>query len=727
MNRRFVFLLLLIGLVTGSLPAKAGRQKLTPELVANAGAIVPPGISHLEWRPGRDELTYVQPQGSRGARPAGLYLYNVASGKERALLTPEGEKASFDLSSYHWSPAGDAILLTGDNDLWIYNMESRQTRRLTHDAEEEEYATFSPSGDRAAFVKKNDLYVVEISSGRVTRLTDDGSETVYNGKLDWVYEEELANRSTSPAYAWSPDGKMIAYLRLDDGPVPQYPITHYISTHVGLTWERFPQAGDPNPVPSLHAVTVEEGKRSDRAFLLPAGAEYFGPNLTWTPDSKAVTFLTLDRPQTELNVHEWQPTTNSDRVVVTERDPYWINSLDVPYFLKDGRRFLWLSERDGWLHLYLYDDNGKVIRKLTSGDWMIDHPVFSDVPMFQVDEAGGWVYFSSTDPDPRGRQIWRVSLEGKSLERLTREAGSHTLDVSPDGRYFTDKFSDIDTPPETRLVKANGALVATLDKPANDLGEYDLGNYDFVTVKAPDGATLYARLLKPANFNPAQRYPVVVYVYGGPHVQMVKDEWSQSSLLDQLFAQEGFLVWTLDNRGSWGRGHAWESVIFEHMGRHELEDQLAGVNYLKSLPYVDASRIGIRGWSYGGFMTLYALTHAPDVFKCGVAGGPVTAWKFYDSIYTERYMRTPEENPEGYKDSSPLNAAANLRAKVLLIHGAIDDNVHMQNTMNFINALVELGKPFELYIQPGQKHGFRGRTVNTYLDTRYLEFFKKNL
>jgi dipeptidyl-peptidase 4 len=727
MNRWVSVFLLVTALGPATLRAQSAGKRLTVELVSNPGEIVSPHIARVEWRPGADELTYVRPQGSKGALAAALCLYDVASGRERILRQPGGETPDLDLSSYQWSPKGDSILFAGDNDLWIYDIRTRQTRRLTHDRAEEEHATFSPTADRIAFVKQNDLYALNLASGVVTRMTHDGSETVYNGKLDWVYEEELANRAKSPAYEWSPDGKMIAYLRLDDGPVPQYPITGYLSTHVSLYEERFPQAGDPNPTPSMHVVMVGEEKPQDSAFPLPSNVEYLGPSFSWTPDSKAVAILTLNRHQNELDVHEWQPLTGRDQVLVTEKDPYWINSLDPPYFLKDGQRFLWLSERDGWLHLYLLDSDGKVLRKLTSGEWMIDHPLFSDVPKFQVDEAGGWIYFCSTDPDPRERQLWRVRLEGGSPERLTRQAGSHALNLSPDGHYFIDAFSDSETPPQTSLLKSDGAFVATLDKPENHLSEYALSKPEFVEVKAHDGATLFARLLRPRDLNPNKKYPVIVYVYGGPHVQMVSDEWSTPGLLDQLFAQDGFLVWTLDNRGSWGRGHQWESAVFEHMGRRELEDQLAGIDYLKSLPYVDSSRIGIRGWSYGGYMTLYALTHAPDVFKCGSAGGPVTDWKFYDSIYTERYMRTPVENPEGYKDSSPIEAAASLRAKVLLIHGADDDNVHMQNTFNFIEALVKAGHSFELYIQPGQKHGFIGQTVNTYLDGRLLDFFKQNL
>jgi len=298
------------------------------------------------------------------------------------------------------------------------------------------------------------------------------------------------------------------------------------------------------------------------------------------------------------------------------------------------------------------------------------------------------------------------------------------MNLSPRGRFLIDNYSNSETPPQILIRKDDGSVVTTLDEPENHLQEYALARTEFVELKATDGATLYARLAKPANFDPGKKYPVIILVYGGPHVQIVQKRWTVTSWEDQLFAQEGYLTWSLDNHGSWGRGHAWETVIFKDLGHHELDDQLTGVAYLKSLPFVDGNRIAIRGWSYGGYMTLYALTHAPEVFKCGAAGGPVTAWKFYDSIYTERYMRTPSENPDGYKSASPLEVAGKLKGSILLIQGADDDNVHMQNTMNFLNALVEAQRPFKLYIQPGQKHGFRGETVETYLTQRYLDFFK---
>ncbi|HEV2176772.1 MAG TPA: S9 family peptidase [Terriglobia bacterium] len=707
--------------------AQNGKKRLTAEIISHGDRLVAPGIFALAWRPGAHELTYIRRQGSGKDMKTSLMSYDAESKQERTLLQPSAGDPKLNLFSYQWSPQGDRLLLDDHRDLWLVDAASGAERRLTDDPEEKEDATFSPTGDRMAFVERNNIYSIDLKTGLLKQLTTDGNVDVLDGKLDWVYEEELANRATGRAYEWSPDGKIIAYLRLDDSPVPKYPLTHYLETHVSLTEERFPQAGDPNPLPSLHAVSVETGdSKSWTLSLHDSSLEYFGPSLTWTPDSKSVSFLTMNRAQNELKVRLWDVATGTDRVLLTEKDPYWINSLDPPRFLADGR-FLWLSERDGWLHLYLCGADGDVIKQLTSGNWMIDHPAFSNAPMFQVDDKTGWVYFASTNPDPRERQVYRVRVDGGAMERLTQQPGSHSFDVSPDGGYFVDTFSNLETPPETRLLKSSGAAVATISKWENHLDEYTLGKTEFVEVKARDGATLYARLLKPADFNPKKKYPVIVDVYGGPHVQMIQNRFGVTGLEDQLFAQEGFLVWQLDNRGSWGRGHAWESAIFEHMGQHELADQLDGVAYLKSLPFVDAHRLAIWGWSYGGYMTLYALTHAPDVFKCGAAGGPVTDWKFYDSIYTERYMRTPGENPEGYKDSSPLEAADKLKAKVLIIHGTDDDNVHMQNTMNFLAALVNAQHPFELYIQPGQKHGFQGEAIRDFLSQRLVDFFKQNL
>jgi dipeptidyl-peptidase 4 len=708
--------------------APSGKKRLTLQDVIDSSAIVTPGISALNWRPGGKQLTFVRPASRESGTPATLSSFDVTTLTESVLFNPTDHGESVDLDSYQWSPDGDAILLEGENDLWLFNVQSGELRRLTNDSEAKEVPAFSPSGNRIAFVKNHDLFVVDVKTGDVRQLTHDGSETIYNGRLDWIYEEELANRSTARAYEWSPDGERIAYLRLDDGPVPEYPITNYLTTHVSLIHERFPQVGDPDPIVSFRVVAVNQAAQGVGSLSFqPRQLEYVGPSFIWTPDGSSVCFLALDRFQTRVDVHLWRPSSGNDRVLFTETDPDWVNSLEPPHFSPDGRQFLWVSERDGWQHVYLYDSEGKLTRQITHGAWMVDKPIFEDDPLYQLDREQNWLYFASTLPDPRERQLYRIHLDGSGMQRLTLESGSHTLDLSPDGRFLVDRFSTPNTPAVTRLLKSDGKFLANIDAPANHLPDYALGKREYVELKTHDGATLYAQLLKPAGFDPKRKYPVIVDVYGGPHVQLVQKIWNAAGLYEQLLAQNGFLVWTLDNRGSWGRGHAWETTIFENMGTHELEDQLTGVDYLKSLPYVDGSRIGIRGWSYGGYMTLYSLTHAPDVFKCGSAGAPVTDWKFYDSTYTERYMRTPNENPAGYKTSSPLEAAARLKAKLLIIHGSSDDNVHLQNTINFLNALIDAGKTYEFHLQPGQKHSFQGRIPRNYVNERILEFFKENL
>jgi dipeptidyl-peptidase-4 len=712
--------------------AQQAKKPLTVELVTRPQGLVATGLSRVEWRPGGKEISYLKRQGAGRESTVTVYLYDIAGGKERVLLGPPNDRFAGErlpLSSYLWSPAGNALLLQGEKQIWLFDLTTRQSKTLLNDPDPIEDATFSPTGERVAFVEQNNLFALDLRTGLREKLTADGNENVMNGKLDWVYEEELANRATGRAYEWSPDGKMIAYLRLDDTPVPQYPLTHYLSDHVNLTEERFPQSGDPNPVPSLHVVSVEGSEHRSWTWTAAKSEriEYFGPSFSWTPDSKAVAFLTLDRAQDELNVHLWDAAAGTHRLLLTENDAHWINSLEPPHFLSDRQRFLWLSERDGWLHLYLYGLDGKLHKQLTHGNWMIDRAHFQSTPIIGLDEKGGWVYFASTNPDPRERHLYRVRLDGSGLERLSHQPGAHGLQLSPDGRFLLDHFSSLHDPPETRLLEVDGSLLATLGKETGHLEDYALGKTELVEVKAPDGVTLYARLVKPPDFDPARKYPVIIEVYGGPGVQLVQNHWGLTSLRDHLFAEQGFILWSLDNRGSWGRGHAWESRVFKDLGHYELEDQLAGVDYLKSLPYVDPLRIGITGWSYGGYMTLYALTHAPEVFKCGAAGGPVTDWKFYDSIYTERYMRTPQENPDGYKTSSALEAAAKLKAKVLLMHGTDDDNVHMQNTLNFVGALVKGRIPFDLYLQPGEKHGFVGEAARFYLAQRLLEFFKQNL
>ncbi|MGH9395815.1 MAG: S9 family peptidase [Terriglobia bacterium] len=716
-----ISLMLAIALPAALMVAQEARQPLTVDLISHPARILPPGPRDIVWRPHTDQFSFID-EGPKGSDRA-IWLYDSATGGKRALVSGGQGESQVNLDSYQWSPDGSSLLLQGGGDLWLYDFKANKLRRLTDHRGKKEDPAFSPQGDQIGFVQNNNLYAFNVKNGRARQLTTDGSADVLNGKLDWVYGEELAYRETGRAFEWSPNGKQIAYLQLDDGPVPQYPLTRFLKYHASIFDQRFPQPGDPNPIATMHVVGVTGGR--GRIYKLARGAEYIVPAFGWTPDSKAVCFLTMNRDQTRQVIHLWS--TKGDKQALVETDPYWINNVEPPQFVDGGKDFLWLSERDGWNHLYLYARDGKLVKQLDHGDWLIDHPIFENVPSYQVDRAGGWVYFESTAPDPRERQLYRERLDGTGFQRLTTEHGTHALTLSPDGRYLIDRFSSINTPPEIRLLKSDGTRVATIDKPTNHLSDYALGQTRFVTLKASDGSALYGRLVKPPDFNPHKKYPVVVYVYGGPGFQVMRNQWGATSWMDQLLADHGYLVWSMDNHGSAGRGHAFETVIFKDMGQHELADQLLGVEYLKSLPYVDPSRLGIWGWSYGGYFTLYALTHAPEIFKCGIAGAPVTDWHYYDSIYTERYMRTPEENPKGYNESSDVLAAGNLRAKLLLIHGVADDNVHMQNTINFIEALVKARIPYQLYMQPGQKHGFTDPAAIRYQNQRVFEFFMHNL
>jgi dipeptidyl-peptidase 4 len=707
------FLLFLIFLFAQFLSADPTKKNLTVELVSVKNALIEPSISEIQWSPHGNQISYFRNKGEDNL----LFTFDVKTHQQHLLFDSTSEK--FKLSGYEWSPKSDSILLQSETDLWLFDVKTGNKKQLTSDPDEEECVAFAPTGDRIAFVKKNNIYTIDIDSGKLQQLTDDGTDKIFNGKLDWVYSEELG-RDEDRAYEWSPDGKKIFYLRLDESKVQQYPIVDYSTVPVSTTWQQYPKAGSPNPTPSVHVVDVD-GKKTWTSKL-SSDAEYIGPRFSWTPDSKSVSYLTLNRDQTELNVHLWNPE-QKDSVLLTEKDPYWIDTVDPPRFLKNGKQFLWFSQRDGWLHLYLYNNDGQLVNQMTRGDWMIEQ--LAEDQTF-VDEQHGWVYFASTQLDPKERHIYRIRFDGV-LQQLTKESGTHKPMLSPDGNFLIDTFSSVEQPPQVYLLQTDGSEITTIDQPKNELAKYNLSKPEWIELRADDGTKLYSVLWKPSDFDPSKKYPVIIYVYGGPWGEEVKNEWVRNTLLTHLFTQNGFLVWTLDNRGTPGRGHAFQtSAIYKRSGEIELQDQLTGVDYLKSLSYVDPARIGIWGWSYGGYFTLYAVTHS-NAFKCAVAGAPVTDWKFYDTIYTERTMKTPQENPEGYKKSSPLESAANLQSNLLIIHGLADDNVHPQNTINFINALVKARKSYQLHLQPGQKHGFRADEATIYLNQRLLDFFLKNL
>jgi dipeptidyl-peptidase-4 len=711
----FLVLMGLVGCETKPTPTPLPTPSttgLTARMLVAPNALMGPGPSAFNWSPAGATLAYVEPKDGRDV----LWLYDAATGVKRVLLDPANNPDQIDVSSAQWSPQGDALLLTGEKSLWLLNAQTGALKSLATGGGSKTGLTFSPAGTHIAFVQDNDLYTVRISDGQTTRLTTDGSETVFNGCLDWVYNEELATRSAQPAYAWSPDSKWLIHLRLDEANVQNHSVTDFRPVPPTLSYTRYPVAGSPNPKATLHVIALATGQRT--SIPLPADAEYILPFFAWFPDSQEAVYVTVTRGSSALELRAWNPTTGVGRTIIRETDPYWVNenSYAPPVFLGDGQQFLWLSERSGFMHLYLYSRSGELIRQLTQGDWLIDTPAWNLLipgrPVY-VDPAGAWAYFSTTKNSPLERQVYRLEIAGGRLEQVSQQPGFHFAALSGDGQYLVDQFSDVATPPVTSILKADGTRVAVLGQCAGPSVTLPKLTREFVTVKAHDGVDLYAQIVKPANFDPTRKYPVVIHWYGGPTLQMVSNRYGTTNLFniierDVLYTQKGFIVWRLDNRGSFGRGHAFETPIAGELGRAALDDQLAGVEYLRTLPYVDAERIGTDGKSFGGYMTLYALIHAPDVFRCGVAGAPPTDWRYYDTIYTERYMQTPDQNPAGYAATNLVAKAGHIRARPLIIHGLADTNVHLQNTVNFIQALEAADKPFDFIPLPNLSHSFRG-------------------
>ncbi|MBK9063834.1 MAG: DPP IV N-terminal domain-containing protein [Acidobacteria bacterium] len=676
------------------------------------------------WRDAT-RVVWVESGGPGGPdAPAALWQADAATGKKAklfdapAVAARDGKEKRLSLRGAVWTPKGDAFAISFDNDLWLVTP-GGEAKRLTNDAEDETVPAWSPDGARLAYVKKHDVWVAEAATGRETRLTKTGSDTVLNGSLDWVYGEELAGRRGKGSFFWSPDSSAIAYLALDQARVPTYPIVDYTPTNGKLETQRYPKAGDPNAVPSVHVVDLAGNETA--SFAPSPDDVYVAPEMSWTQDGKNLCFLLLDRPQTHLGVWLLPRAGGTPKRLLEESDTAWINAITPPHFLKDGS-FVLLSERSGYFHLYRHAADGSVKNAITKGAWMVDATRL-DVP-WSVDERMGNVWFRATTADPRERQVFVAKLDGSSTTRATAEPGVHTPVFAPGGAYFVDTSSSATAPPRTVVRSASGAVAAVVDDKPHPLAEFDTGTVELGTFTGSDGTLFYTRLVKPSSFDPSKKYPVVVYVYGGPHTQLVQNAWAP--VLDSYLASKGFLVWTMDNRGSWGRGHAFETSLLRNMGAQELKDQLEGVAELKKRPYVDGARIGITGWSYGGYMTLYAATHAGATFKCAAAGAPVVDWTLYDSIYTERYMKTPKENPDGYKASSPLLAAKNLGAKLVIFHGTSDDNVHMQNTMRFADELMKARKDFVFVPLPRQAHGPRGEAL-LYRNQRLVEWFEQNL
>ena len=707
-----------------ALPAFSQKKPITldslNELARRGGETPGPPV----WAP--NGKTFVFRQGHR------LIVYDPATKSSRTLASTDEmdaaavkvpEDGPFDWqdrrvreSDLQWSSSGRHLLYAAGGDLFLIDAGTGKWDQLTRTPVAERDPKLSPDGKTISFRRGWDLFTLDIASHKETRLTSGGTATLRNGGLDWVYPEEL---ELGTAHWWSPDSKSILYLQFDTSREPVYPHEDLLKTPAVYEPERYPQAGDNNP--DVHAgVVAATGGATRWIDVGDTRDSYLIARAGWMPDSKSVYVVRTNRLQNRLELVSIDIESGAASTILRESDPYWINLFGGPLFLNQGKQFLWSSERDGFRHLYLYSADGRSVKQLTKGAWEVRDVV-------GVDEVGRRVFYTSSEGNPLETHLYSVAMNGDRKRRLDSAAGTHRVSMGPGGFYYLDTHSSLTSPSRTTLHSGDGAELGVYrEANRSQTDEYDILPSEIVSFKGPSGAPLFGRLIKPAGFEPGKKYPAIVTVYGGPGVALpVRDSWAGIDI-DQVYAHRGYVVWQAENRGGAGRGHAFETPIFHNLGVAELADQVAGVAYLVSLGFVDPARVGIHGWSYGGFMTLNALLNAPDVFRCGIAGAPVTDWRNYDTIYTERYMGLPAENAAGYRDTALPPRAANLKGKLMIAHNFEDDNVLFQNTLQMIDALERAGKEFEFMLYPQKAHGVTG-AASRQMDQSMLDFFERNL
>ncbi|HYT88429.1 MAG TPA: S9 family peptidase, partial [Gemmataceae bacterium] len=628
---------------------------------------------------------------------------------DKATAQSMGRSVGFDMN-----PQRSGSLFEYDNDLYYCNFDGTRAARLTKTPAREELASFSPDGRFVAFVRDHNLYVVDIATQSERALTTDGTPLISNGKADWVYFEEIFHRSWK-AYWWSPDSHSIAFLRFDDTTVPKFTVVDHTQRKQQVEVTAYPKAGAANPTVKLGVVSVAGGavRWADLSDYSPTASLVIRAG--FTPDSERLYFYVQDRAQTWLDLCIGPRNGGSTQKLLRDTTKAWVEDSGPPHFLKDGS-FLLLSERTGWKHLYHFAKDGKLKGPITSGQWEIR-------TLHLVDEDGGWIYLSGTRDSPIATNVYRVKLDGTDFQRLTKSPGSHIANVGPGGKFFLDTRSDLETAPQVRLYRGNGDLGRWVDtNPVYIREEYRQGKQETVQIKTPDSFVLEGTVLKPPDFDPKKRYPVWFKTYGGPHAPTIRDAWSAARVPDEAAAQMGFVVFRCDPRSASGKGAVATWTAYRRLGVQELKDIETAIRWLTAHPWVDASRVGMSGHSYGGFMTAYAMTHS-KLFAAGIAGAPVTDWRNYDSIYTERYMNTPQENPQGYDETSVVKAAAKLHGKLLILHGLMDDNVHVQNTIELMEALQRADRDFEVMFYPRARHGLFGRHYQRLM----VDFMKRTL
>lgn len=647
------------------------------------------------------------------------------------LKDPNTNKA-LDVSNYSFNGDESKILLTGNIEP-IYRRSTKEVSYvwdsksgkvfLLQDGEQVSFATFSPDGNRIAYMYKNNLYALDFVSGKRYTITTDGEwNKIINGGCDWVYEEEFG---FAQAFMWAPDSKRLAFYRFDESHVKEFSMTMYGELYPEEYKFKYPKAGEANAFVDIVFYEFETGKRIT-ADINQEKDQYI-PRIKWTADATKLAVMRMNRLQNLNEILMVDARNGEGKVILREQEDTYVEQPgdNTWHFLADGKQFLWQSERDGFNHVYLYTLEGKLVRQITSGK-------FDVTEICAIDEKAGKIFYLSTQDSPMERHLYATRLDGKkSPEKLTNAEGWHSVSFSSSNTYYMDSYSSINSVPYAALYDQKGKEVKMLkDNSALKqlMGEYDMSQAEFFDFKTEEGSTLNGWMIKPSDFDASKKYPVLMHVYGGPGSQTVKNDFLGFNFFwHQMLAQKGYIVVSIDNRGTGGRGEEFKKCTYGQLGKKEAEDQIAGAKYLGSLNYVDKDRIGIWGWSFGGYMTSLCLATGEGIFKMGIAVAPVTTWRFYDTIYTERYLKTPQLNPSGYDDNSPIKHAKTFSGNYLLVHGTADDNVHFQNSVEWSNALINANKPFDMAYYPNKNHGIYGGYTRFHLYNKMTNFVLTNL
>jgi dipeptidyl-peptidase-4 len=667
-----------------------------------------------------------------------IYSYEYEKAAAPELIVNKSQLAingnTIGIDNYQFNSDETKVLIASETEhiyrhstrenYYVYDRKTKTVTPVTT-GEKQMYANFSPDGNKVAFVRSNNLFIKDLISGKETPVTTDGKQnSIINGATDWVYEEEFA---ISTAYFWSPDSKKIAYYKFDESQVKEFSFDEFNNQLYPTQYRfKYPKAGEKNSIVTIHVYDLVNGL--DKLMDIGKETDQYIPTIKWTSDANILSIVRMNRHQSKLDLLFAIANTGEAKVAYSETSDTYIDihegEGDYAYFTEDKKSFIIQSEKDGYNHLYLYDMNGKLMNQITKGNWDV-------VSLKGIDEKARTLFYTASETTATEKDIYSVKLDGSGKKKISAEKGTHDPEFSNGMTYYINTFSSANTPDLIAIYNQQGKQIRVLENNEtlkNKMQEFNLGTKELFTFKTSENIELNAWVIKPPDFNADKKYPVFLTFYGGPGRNMVNNSFDKGNYFwFQMLAQKGYIVMCVDNRGTRYRGAAFKKSTYKQLGKLEVADQIETAKYMGTLPYVDKNRIGTFGWSFGGYLSSLCITKGADYFKAAIAVAPVTNWRYYDNIYTERYMSLPQENASGYDDNSPINHVSKLKGKYLLIHGSGDDNVHYQNTMEMVNALVNANKQFDLFIYPDRNHGITGGNTRLHLYTKMTDFILNNL